>query len=52
MEIDAYLKKNHTIKIWMANSLLISIKNRQKLYKKKYYYYYPLCCIYSCIVSI
>jgi len=29
------LKKTHKIKIWITNGLLISIKNRQKLYKKK-----------------
>jgi hypothetical protein len=28
-------KKTHKIKIWITNGLLISIKNRQQLYKKK-----------------
>jgi len=28
-------KKTHIIKIWITIGLLISIKNRQKLYKKK-----------------
>jgi len=29
------IKKTHKIKIWITNGLLISIKNRQKLYNKK-----------------